>query len=96
MTKYFKMLTTDTHKFSTCFKGTDSFPNQIKAWQNKLQSCNAQSFYKIRSKKIKFCESEVGELLERRKIIKLQLKAKPCEQKAFKKAKIEAKIAEAT
>ena len=55
-----------------------------------------QSFYKIRSKKRKFCESEVGELLERRKIIKLQLKAKPCEQKAFEKAKIEAKIAEAT
>ena len=59
-------------------------------------SYTIQSFYKIRSKKRKFCESEVGELLERRKIIKLELKAKPCEQKAFEKAKIEAKIAETT
>ena len=49
--QYFKMLTTNTRKFSSCFEGTESFSDQINIWQKNLKSCIAQSFYKIRSKK---------------------------------------------
>ena len=38
----------------------------------------------------------MGELLERRKRIKLELIINPCDQKYVEKAEIEAKIAEAT
>ena len=94
--QYFKLLTTDTQMFSTCFKSTNTFPNQLKLWQKRLKSCISQSFYKIRSKKRKFCESDVGKLLEKRKVIKLELKVNPYDQKVNEKAQIEAQIAEAS
>ena len=94
--QYFKMLTTNTKKFSTCFEGTESFLNQVNTWQKNLKSCIAQSFHKIRSRKRKFSESEVGQLLETRKRIKLELSVNPSDQKEKEKADIETKISEAT
>ena len=70
---YFKDLTTNTNKFTMCFNNTEKFPQQIKMWQRNLKRCITQSFPKIRSRKRKFEETKVGELLEERKRIKIYL-----------------------
>ena len=74
---YFKGLTTNTRKFSICFEGDNAFKDQIRKWQSNLKSCIVQSFSKIRSRKRKFSESEIGELLEKRKKIKLDIITNP-------------------
>ena len=94
--KYFYDLTNNTRKLTGCFKNSRSFPDQIKNWQNNLNSCIVQSFQKIRSKKRKFCETNVGKLLEERKRIKLDLATNPSELKEKQKISIEEKISKAT
>ena len=94
--KYFYNLTTNTRKLSMCFKNTQTFSDQVKEWERNLKSCIIQSFKKIRSRKRKFCETEVGKLLEDRKRIKLELKTDPTDHNETKKKEIERKISEVT
>ena len=79
-----------------CFQNSKSFPNQVKDWERNLKCFIVQSFKKIRSRKRKFCETEVGKLLEERKQIKLDLKNNPSDHIENKKTVIEGKIFEAT
>ena len=65
--KYFKELTTNTEKLSSCFKSDEPFQKQVKKWEHEIKSHVVQSFPKIRSRKRKFSESEIGHLLEERK-----------------------------
>ena len=94
--KYFHSLTTDTNKFTMCFQNTNCFPDQIKEWEKTFKSCIVQSFHKVRSKKRKFSETEVGKLLEERKRIKLVLKDDHSDLNERKKNDIEIKIYEAS
>ena len=94
--KYFRHLTRNTRKFSMCFEGEEKFPEQIISWERNLKRCIIQSFPKIRSRKRKFSETEIGKLLEERKKIKLELLATPSEQLEKKKTDIENTIAKAT
>ena len=89
-------MTNNTRKLTGCFKNSRSFPDQIKNWQNNLKSCIVQSFQKIRSKNRKFCETNVGKLLEERKRTKLDLATNPSELKEKQKISIEEKISKAT
>ena len=72
------------------------FKDQIRKWQSNLKSCIVQSFSKIRSRKRKFSESEIGELLEKRKKIKLDIITNPSIQKEEELNQIESQIANAT
>ena len=94
--KRFRELTTNTSKFTMCFQGEDNFVDQIKRWERNLKRCIVQSFSKIRSRKRKFTESNVGKLLEERKRIKLEILSNPSEQKKRNKSDIEDMIAKAT
>ena len=71
--KILKEITTDTNIFSTCFKSDEAFQNQIKNWEHVLKSHIVSVFPKIRSRKRKFCESDIGLLLEERKKLKLEV-----------------------
>ena len=75
--KYFEYLTTNTRQLSMCFENKLNFTEQMKQWQTNLKSCIFRSFPKIRSRKRKFCESHVGQLMEERKRIKLELATNP-------------------
>ena len=94
--KYFQEITTNTRKLSMCFQNKRSFSDQVNQWQRNLKGCIIQAFPKIRSKKRKFVDSEVGKLLEERKRIKLDLAASYSEEKEQLKNYIEHKISEAT
>ena len=93
---YFNHLTTNTRKFSMCFQNKHVFTEQIKQWQKNLKTCIIQSFPKIRSRKRKFAETHIGQLLEERKRIKLELITNPSTEKATEKSEIDAKIAKET
>ena len=63
----FKELTTATREFSNCFSGNETFQNQVKTWEHTLKNNVVQAFHKIRSRKRKFVETDIGDLLEKRK-----------------------------
>ena len=94
--KYFQEITTNTRKLSMCFQNKKSFSEQIHQWQRNLRGCIFQAFPKVRSRKRKFIESEVGKLLEERKRVKLDLSAGYSEEKEHYKNEIEDRISKAT
>ena len=67
---YFKSITSNTDELSACFKSNEPFQKQVKKWEHMLRSHVVKSFPKIRSRKRKFCETEIGRLLEERKKLK--------------------------
>ena len=69
--KVFKEITTTTNLFSTCFESGELFQDQIKKWEHVLKSHVVTAFPKIRSRKRKFCETDIGQMLEERKKLKL-------------------------
>ena len=68
---FFKDITTDTSEFSNCFLSNETFQTQVKTWEHTLKDHVVQAFQKIRSRKRKFVETDIGELLEKRKRLKL-------------------------
>ena len=67
---YFKSITSNTDELSACFKSNEPFQKQVKKWEHMLRSHVVKSFPKIRSRKRKFCETEIGRLLDARKKLK--------------------------
>ena len=70
--EFFKTITTNTNRLSNCLKSNEPFQKQIKKWEHELRSHVVKAFPKIRSRKRKFQDTEVGIMLESRKRIKLQ------------------------
>ena len=69
--EYFKEITTHTSELSSCFESSEPFKTQIKKWEHRLKSHVVRAFPKIRSRKRKFSESDIGKLLEERKRLRL-------------------------
>ena len=69
--KYFKNITSNTTAISSCLESKEPFQKQIKKWEHTLKSHVIAAFPKIRSRKRKFTESDIGKLLETRKQMKL-------------------------
>ena len=92
----FKELTTTTSKFTNQLNVTVPFQEKIKLWQKTLNSFIHQSFTKIRGKKRKYKENEVGKLIEKRKKIKLEARKNPHEDDVATLEKIEDEIASKT
>ena len=70
------------------FEGDNVLEEHIRKWQSNLKSSFVQSFSKRRSRKRKFSESKIGELLEKRKNIKLEIVVSPSDQKEDELARI--------
>ena len=87
---FFRYITTNTNKLSSCFQSDECFQKQVKIWEHELKNHIVQAFPKIRSRKRKFSESEVGKLLEARKKLKMQ---EHTENNAAKICDIEEEIA---
>ena len=69
----FKVLTTNTHMLSSCLESNEEFSTQVTNFEDMFKKIQAQSFCKIRTRKRKFAETEVGKMLETRKKLKLDL-----------------------
>ena len=72
--KFFRELTTNTDKLNSCFQSDEPFQKQMKMCEHKLKSHVIKSFPKIHSRKRKFCDTEIGQLLEERKNLRLNEK----------------------
>ena len=59
-------MTNNTTKLSEAFTTKNTFDNQAAAWEKQVKSFLYQAFPKIRHRKQKFREYEVGHLLKRR------------------------------
>ena len=70
--KYFKYITTDTTEFTHCFESNEGFQTQINKWEHTIKNHIVEAFPKIRSRKRKFAETDIGVLLEKRKQLKLE------------------------
>ena len=92
--KYFKEITSDTKRLSSCFLSNEPFQKQLKIWEHEVKSHIIKAFPKIRSKKRKFSDTNTGKLLEERKKIRLFNNHDPSEENSLKLATIEAKISE--
>ena len=68
----FKEITTITSTLSDCFKSEEPFQIQIKNWEQVLKKHVRTAFTKIRSRKRKFSETNIGKMLEERKKLKLE------------------------
>ena len=71
--KVFKEITSISNSLSDCFKSMEPFQKQIKKWEHVLKSHVVTAFPKIRSRKRKFCETDIGLMLEERKKLKLEM-----------------------
>ena len=71
--KVFKEITSISNSLSDCFKSEEPFQKQIKKWEHVLKSHVVTAFPKIRSQKRKFCETDIGLMLEERKKLKLEM-----------------------
>ena len=91
--KYFKEITSNTHRLSSCFLSDEPFEKQMKKWEHEVKSHVIKAFPKIRSRKRKFCETDTGKLLEERKRLKLTTKVNPSDENRAKLAAIENNIA---
>ena len=67
----FYRMTSDTQCLSKSFATNETFSVQVSKWQKQLKRYIFQSFPKIRSKKRKFKEDDIGFLLEKRKRLKV-------------------------
>ena len=67
----FKEITTITSTLSDCFKSEEPFQIQIKNWEHVLKKHVRTAFTKIRSRKRKFSETNIGKMLGERKKLKL-------------------------
>ena len=92
----FQVLTTDTNMFSECFKSNKNFSTQVTNFEERFKMIQAKSFCKIRTRKRKFAETEVGKMLEARKKLKLELNSHPSKETEAKLKDIETKIAQET
>ena len=72
----FHHMTNNTTKLSKIFLTNTTFERQVLLWEEQVQSFFHESFPKIRHRKRKFREDEVGYLLEKRKRLKLGPKTK--------------------
>ena len=93
---YFNVLTTQTEQLSKCFENSKTFSEQTTDFENKLKNNISQSFYKIRSRKRKFDETNVGKMLERRKKLKIEVAENPTDEATKQLKDIETKIAKET
>ena len=59
-------MTNNTTKLSEAFTTKNTFDNQVAAWEKQVKSFLYQAFSKIRHRKRKFRENQVGHLLKRR------------------------------
>ena len=91
--KYFESLTSCSNTLSRCFETDQPFLKQVKQWEMKFKSCIIQSFSKIRTRKRKFCESEIGQMLEVRKQLKMEIRTNPGVELETKLLEIDAQIA---
>ena len=73
---FFEM-TSNSGKLSQCFKSNGEFLTQAAQFESTLKGIFQQSFQKIRGKKRKSCKSEVEELLEQRKRLKVSIENTP-------------------
>ena len=90
--KFFNM-TSQAPKLRQSFTTTKTFEHEVALWQKEVKSCIYRSFPKIRQKKRKFKEDEIGYLIEKRKQIKLDPETAETQKKLDE---IEDKIVEKT
>ena len=69
--KFFNM-TSKTSSLSKCLATNETYEIQVKKWEKKVQGIFHQSFVKIRERKRKFREDEIGFLIEKRKKVKTE------------------------
>ena len=93
---HYKVLTTNTKNLSNCFENNNKFSQQIKKFDKNFKECIAQSFFKIRTKKRKFAETEVGQMLEKRKKLKTEYSTNPTNDTKRKLKEIENEISQET
>ena len=75
----FYNLTSETKKFSDCFKMGNNFEEQSTKWKKTLDSFCHQAFKKVRLTPNKPQVTKISELMEERKSLKIRLKL--CEDK---------------
>ena len=88
--KNFFNMTNKNSSLTEVFSTSDTFQSQGVQWEKNVKSCIRESFPKVRPRKRKFREYEVGHLLEIRKKLKL---SSPSAQKDFEIEKIEEAVA---
>ena len=64
-------MTNNSNKIRDSFSTNKTFEHEIALWDKRVKSCIYQTFPKIRHKKRKFKEDEVGYLIEKRKRLRL-------------------------
>jgi len=94
--KYFQDLTTCTTTLSRNFSNNKPFLKQAAQWESSFKSCLVQSFFKIRTRKRMFSETEIGKLLETRKKLKLSIITNPEESLKTKLSDLDAQIVHET
>ena len=67
----FYNMTSQNFVMSEVFSTNETFQTQVNKWEKCVKSCIQQSFPKVRPRKRKFREDEVGHLIEVRKKLKL-------------------------
>ena len=92
----FRELTTHTQQLSNCFENNQLFSQQIANFERNFQHVISNSFFKIRTRKRKFSETDIGKLLEARKILKMEVAENPTNKAKVKLSEIEATIAKET
>ena len=92
----FRDLTSQRNVLSTCFFNNQSFSKQISHFEHNFKNSISNSFFKIRTRKRKFAETKIGEMLETRKRLKLEVTDNPTNETKNKLKDIEAKIAQET
>ena len=70
----FRILTSQTEKFSGCFNGNHNFEENAKKWKKTLDSVCHQAFKKVRLTPNRPQHTKISELMDERKSLKLKIK----------------------